>query len=201
MKLKINHPHLWTLILTIGIALLVVIIFPTESCIRITGMVLQLCGVGSVVWGISETRELFGEPSIFGILKSKIKSILKRNITLRIDDLTSNVHFSDNVRISQRRPIGNNQSLKERITTLEKNFEFIDSDIKGLQEEMDIQKSEIFRRINEEKERNQIEINLIHEKLKESATGGIHISALGASWLFFGVILSSLAPELANWIK
>ena len=201
MKLKIKHPFLLTFILTIGIALLIVIFFRTEPCIRITGMVLQLCGVGSVIWGISETRELFGEPSIFGILKSKIKSIFKRTVHLGVAHLNSHGHASDNIRASQRRPFGVNQSLEERIKTLEKNFEFIDSDIKDIQEEMDKQKSEIYRRINEERERNQIDINSIHEKLKESATGGIHISALGASWLFFGVILSSVAPELSRLLN
>jgi hypothetical protein len=47
----------------------------------------------------------------------------------------------------------------------------------------------------------QKEIIEINKKLKESLTGGMHISALGASWLFFGVVISSLAPELADWVN
>jgi hypothetical protein len=36
----------------------------TESVIRLTGLILQLLGIGTVIWGISETRALFGHASL-----------------------------------------------------------------------------------------------------------------------------------------
>jgi hypothetical protein len=37
--------------------------------------------------------------------------------------------------------------------------------------------------------------------LEASGTGGVHISAIGASWLFVGVILSTAAIEIAELLK
>lgn len=203
MNLKIKNPFLWTSILTNGGALLIsLFIFQTEPCIRIFGMGLQLLGVISIIWGISETRELFGEPSFFRIIKNKVVSMLsKRNITIHPD--SGHIKMTGNSpRISQRNsPFGNNPTLKERVLSLEKNIYFINDDIKKLQEEMDIQGSDIHKRINDKTKLLQTEIEQINKKLKESATGGIHISALGAIWFFIGILLSSLAPELAKWLN
>lgn len=41
----------------------------------------------------------------------------------------------------------------------------------------------------------------INAKLEAVATGGIHISAIGAVLLFFGVILSTASVEIAGWLK
>ena len=40
----------------------------------------------------------------------------------------------------------------------------------------------------------------IREKLEATGTGGVHISAIGASWLFVGVILSTASVEIAALI-
>jgi len=37
--------------------------------------------------------------------------------------------------------------------------------------------------------------------LEATGTGGVHISAIGASWLFVGIILSTAAPEIAEFLK
>ena len=37
--------------------------------------------------------------------------------------------------------------------------------------------------------------------LETTAIGGVHISAIGATWLFVGVVLSTAAPEIASWVK
>jgi hypothetical protein len=39
------------------------------------------------------------------------------------------------------------------------------------------------------------------KKLEATGTGGIHISAIGASWLFVGVILSTAAVEIVQWLN
>ena len=53
---------------------------------------------------------------------------------------------------------------------------------------------------NEEKTR-QVEDNALHKKLEATGTGGVHISAIGASWLFVGVALSTASVEIAGFLK
>jgi hypothetical protein len=41
----------------------------------------------------------------------------------------------------------------------------------------------------------------IMSALEASSTGGVSISAIGALWLFVGVILSTASQELARWLS
>ena len=67
--------HVWLAVVVIGFALVVSLRPNTpEPVIRLTGLVLQLLGIATVIWGISETRALFGHPS----LRSKAKAWLGR---------------------------------------------------------------------------------------------------------------------------
>jgi len=53
---------------------------------------------------------------------------------------------------------------------------------------------------NEEQQR-QAEDNSIRAKLEATGTGGVHISAIGVSWLFVGVVLSTAGVEIAELLK
>ena len=57
--------HFW-LSLVVLLPLISYAFLPTleETRLRIAGLVLQLCGIGTVARGISQTRQLFGHPSI-----------------------------------------------------------------------------------------------------------------------------------------
>ncbi len=52
-----------------------------------------------------------------------------------------------------------------------------------------------------EEQVRQAEDNAIRMKLEATGTGGVHISAIGASWLFAGIILSTAATEIASLLK
>lgn len=53
---------------------------------------------------------------------------------------------------------------------------------------------------NEEQTR-QAEDNANRAKLEATGTGGVHISAIGASWLFVGVVLSTAGVEIAELLR
>ena len=54
----------WLAFGVLAIAALPVWWWKSEPAFRITGMALQLLGLGTVAWGIRKTRELFGRPSM-----------------------------------------------------------------------------------------------------------------------------------------
>src|SRR5206468_10208665 len=74
--------HAWLAAAVICVAL-VISLRPhtTEPVIRLTGLVLQLLGICTVIWGISETRALFGHAS----LRSKARAWLGRFPVFRRD--------------------------------------------------------------------------------------------------------------------
>ena len=45
------------------------------------------------------------------------------------------------------------------------------------------------------------EDQVIRHKLETTETGGIHVTAMGALWLFVGVTLSTASPEIAKWLQ
>lgn len=131
----------------------------TEPVIRLTGLLLQLLGIGSVIWGISETR----------------------------------AHMT--------RGAGANPTIEARLDALEKNVTSIHERISQTQKEMDEEFHKITGAVKLEKQSRQAEDNAIRVKLEVTGAGGVHISAIGASWLFVGIILSTPATEIAALLK
>jgi len=174
----------------------------TEPVIRITGLILQLLGVCTVIWGISETRALFGHPS----LASKTKAwfgrfpMLRRTINLSASVSGISIVGGRASAFVTNNP-GPNPTVETRLDSLERNISLIHERITQAQNDMDQEFRKAEESLKLEKQSRQEEDNTTREKLEATGTGGVHISAIGASWLFVGVILSTASLEIANWLK
>lgn len=193
----------WLALGVIGIAMVVSLRPHTpESVIRWTGLVLQLLGIGTVGWGISETRALFGHPSF----ASKVKGWLGRFPLLRRHlahgAMTSSLAaVSGKARGFVRKPPGPNATIDARVEALERNIELIHQRISDTENEMDAEFRKTNDALKEEQQARKSDDIAILEKLEVTGTGGVHISAIGASWLFVGVVLSTAAIEISEWLK
>ena len=173
-----------------------------EPVIRLTGLALQLFGISTVIWGISETRALFGHPSFASKSKSWFGSfpLLRRNIVIGAGAISASSASCKGRAFVTHGP-GPNPTIETRVEALEKNVGLIHERISSTEKEMD----EEFRKANEalknEEQSRQTEDRSIREKLEATGTGGVHISAIGASWLFVGVILSTAGIEIAEFLK
>jgi hypothetical protein len=195
--------HVW---IAIGITAVALIIClrpgATERCIRLTGLALQLLGVGTVIWGISVTRNFFGHKPILVTAKNWLRRfpLLKQHHTLAASGITLS-GLVGNARAHGTHGAGVNPSLEARIAALERNITAIHERITDTQRELD----QRFRKADEvaatERMERVAEDQKLRGMLEATATGGIHISAIGAVWLFFGVILSTAAPELSYWLR
>jgi hypothetical protein len=174
----------------------------SEPVIRITGLVLQLLGISTIIWGISVTRALFGYPS----LAAKIKAWFLR-FPLRRRHIVFGVGGGDFVAATGKarafvtHGAGPNPTLDARVGALEKNIVSIQNRITGVEAELDEGFGRVRDEIRSEVQTREANEKKIGEKIEASATGGIHISAIGASWLFVGVVLSTAAPELVALLK
>ncbi len=81
---------------------------------------------------------------------------------------------------------------------IERNVIVINERINDVQQEIDQEVSKLEQSINAEQYERVKSDNMLQEKLQATGTGGLHISAIGAVWLFVGVILSSVPAELAK---
>lgn len=195
--------HLW---FCVGV-LLVALVFAlrsgvNEPQVRWTGMVLQLLGVLTVAWGISETRALFGHPSFANRVKGWLGRfpLRKRNILVGVGSGHFGV-FGGNARGYTSFPIDPTAPIADRVTAVEKNIEAIQQRITSTQAEMDTRLAESKDALEKERSARKAEDSKLHDKIEASGTGGIHISAIGAAWLFFGVILSTASVEIQRWVN
>jgi len=174
----------------------------TESVIRLTGLLLQLLGIGTVIWGISETRALFGHPSFASKIKAWLSRfpLLRRNVMIAVGSGTISLGGGKARAYGTHGP-GVNPTIEARLDALEKNVTSIHERISQTQNEMDEEFKKITDVVKREEQSRQAEDNAIREKLEATGTGGVHISAIGASWLFVGIILSTAATEIAALLK
>ena len=170
--------------------------------IRLTGLVLQLLGIGTVIWGISETRALFGHPSFASKARAWLSRflLLRRNVVVAVGGISSSASTVKG-RAYGTHGLGANPTIEDRFEALEKNVNSIHERISQTQKEMDEEFQKAVDALKHEALSRQAEDRAIREKLEATGTGGVHISAIGASWLFVGVILSTAAIEIAALLK
>lgn len=196
--------YAWLAAGVIGVALVVSLRPHTpESVIRLTGLVLQVLGIGTVIWGISETRALFGYPSFTAKAKSWLERfpLMRRNIVLGAGAGSLGIVTGKARAHSTHRPAGPNPTTEERLESLERNIVLIHERISSTEREMDKEFRKTVEAIKTEEQARQTEDNDIRTKLEATGTGGVHISAIGASWLFVGVVLSTAGVEIAELLK
>jgi hypothetical protein len=85
--------------------------FTGEASLRITGLVFQLLGLGTVAEGLKETRELFGHPGVFASLIR-----WRRDAPRFTPKLSISVSNSATIGIGTRVVIAP-ASIKERLTS------------------------------------------------------------------------------------
>jgi len=195
--------HAWLAISVIFAALLISLRPHTiEPVIRLTGLVLQLLGIGTVIWGISETRALFGHPSFASKTRAWLGRfpLLQRNVLISVGGAILGI-AGGKARAYGTHGAGVNPTIETRVEALEKNITSIHERITQAQNEMDAEFKKAENALKHEEQVRQLEDNEIRKKLEATGTGGVHISAIGAAWLFVGVILSTTAIEIAELLK
>jgi len=174
----------------------------TEPEVRITGLLLQILGIGTVAWDIRETRKLFGRPTLMG----QFQAWLRRFPAYGGRDVSASVNItipgaSLHARGYAAAAARSNASVEERIDALEKNVTLVNARIDQTQNEMDQKFRGHADDLKQEERTRAREDQAIREKLEVTETGGLHISAMGALWLVVGVTLSTAAPEIAGCLN
>lgn len=172
---------------------------PTEARILLTGLVLQILGIGTVAWGIRTTRRLFGRPGMVALVRTWLANFPRyggRTIAVGATmTATSSVRGRAFVTTTAA-----DESVEARLDALEKNMGHVNDRINGIQAEIDQKADEHRRAFEEERQARSKEAGELRERLEATETGGLHVSAVGAVWLTVGVALSTAAPELARWL-
>lgn len=174
----------------------------SEPFIRWTGLVLELSGIATVVWGIAETRAFFGHKPVFAAVIGWFGRfpLRRRSIVLAAACMESAAAVS-NARAHVTHGAGSNPTIEARLDALDKNITAIHERISHTQRELDEQFGKAKVDLAAEVLSRNAEDERTRKMLETTTTGGVHISAIGTAWLFVGLILSTAAPELAAFLK
>ena len=202
LRVPINSYYWWA-IAGVGISIASVGTFgKTEQSFRLTGMCLQLGGVLTVVLGILKTRADFGQPTVRSQFKAWIKVFPRLHppaVTLSVNGILSGL--SGRGYLHTTHGPSADQTIEGRVTHLEgivKKLEdaqgrthvaVVEAQAKA-QEALDAQARQLSG-----------QIDAVSKKIESTATGGVHVSAVGVVLLFVGPIFGGAAPELGKWLK
>lgn len=160
-------------------------------------MCLQLGGVFTVVWGILKTRVEFGQPTVCSQFNNWVKMFPPLHpppITVTASAILPGL-AGKGYGYSMHGPAAD-QTIEGRLAHLE-------SIVKEL--EMAQGGEYIAARQAEEKAQQALDaqarqlsgqIYAVETKIEATAMGGVHVSAVGVVWLFFGTIFGGAALEL-----
>lgn len=192
----------WWAIALVGISIVVVgSLGWTEQSFRLAGMCLQLGGVLTVVWGILKTRAEFGQPTV----RSQFKAWTKVFPPLNPPAITATMNIvlpglsAQGYGYSTHGPSAD-QSIEGRVGQLESIVKKLE-DAQGrtyitvLQAESKAQEA-----LNAQARQLTGQIDAVSKKIESTATGGVHVSAVGVVLLFVGTIFGGAAPELQQWL-
>jgi len=202
--LVLEASRFWLAIVVAGGALLISLQPGTsEPFIRLTGMALQLLGLGTVAWGIAVTRALFGTDSLLTAVRKWVNRVprLRRghavsmtaHFPLDFDTAHGRGYSTDNA------PAG--APIEARVEVLEKNLRRVNARLNQTQKEMDDELRRVKVSLTQEAATRIVEDDSTRRTLEISETGGIYITATGALWLSVGVFLSTASPELSRWLQ
>lgn len=194
--------YLWLALSAVTLSIFYINLNSTEQAVRISGLILQLLGIATVAWGIKETREQFGHPSL---LTQGVQWLLDfppyggKVVTCSMHGILAGA--TGNARAHTLHPINPNSSIEERLNSIEKNISLINNRITQAESETDRKTSEISEGLKTEKLTRENSVKEINTKIESTSTGGLHISAIGALWLFAGVTLSTIPNEILSYLK
>lgn len=84
---------------------------------------------------------------------------------------------------------------------LERNLPLIQERVSGLHAEFDQATQAFNDRLKSEEQHRLALSQHVQSQLKTYGTGGLHIAAIGAVWVFFGTVLGTASPEIAGLLR
>jgi hypothetical protein len=172
--------------------------FEAEPRVRWVGMGLQLAGIGTVAWGVRQTRLLFNRPSI----AQQAKAWLARRPKRRDVHLVTG---TGGLRMGGSAALGFARAVPGPDTPIEQRVRLLEADVTRLYE----QQADAVRRLNAEADARALQIAdegraretedaALRSRLDASATGGLTISLVGLVWLMLGTFCTSGSIEIAH---
>lgn len=171
----------------------------SEPSFRLIGLFLQICGMATVIFGITQTRKQFSHKAYSKLFSNWLKRCPVKSTPTFIEPEGIQTGFSvGNATLHTVFKLNPNIGVQDQLIAIEK-------EISSLQKQIDNQADKNTNELNnfsnklatEKNERTQ-SINQTLKIIESTSTGGIHISFIGTIWLLFGVVFGTASIELSK---
>lgn len=171
-----------------------------QDQVRIAGFILQVLGLVIVALGLSETRKLFGRPSIFGQIWTWLKGFPKKGKTQTVLAGTTGATSSAGGGVRIRKGIGPDATVEQRVTALEEHVADLQKDFSSAMAQHREQLGRLTNELGNERRQRLQEQNRLREQLEEFSVGGLVLESVGFFWLLLATIFTSIPEETATAI-
>jgi len=198
----VEGKSVFTCFLVIAVAIILgFVTWNSEASIRLAGYALQFIGMIFAINGLLGIRAYFGQPLLRKLFISWFKRFpkWKRNVVIGAGSMQAG-SATLKARVEVWSPDNPDKSIEERIDSIIKNQERIrneQSEHAKLIDELKDSHEEHKKNITEETKR--IEENFRTE-LESLHTSDLITSLVGLVWLTVGITMSTMAPELHQWL-
>jgi len=170
---------------------------PTDFWFRGLSTFLQIVGVATVWWDLTDTARRFGHPGIVKSTLAWIRSLFQDPppITCEINGILSMKGLALG-RVKSGLPP--DPTLEQRLVALERNLESLENEVSTAFVEQDRLKNEMEVRIVEETSSIRASVDALKRDVEALAVGGHALLAFGAFWLAIGVAIAGFVPELTK---
>lgn len=191
--------YVWLTLLGGAVVPLAVLIWwPDATVIRYAGLGLQLLGIGTVWWGIRETRKLFEHPGFWAQAGAWLRRRPPYSKRVYGEGVGATAVMTGGARGQVWSNAKLDASVEDRLGVLEKNLERVREGLEQMRSTIDSKSNELDAAITKEKLAREGADREFQETLRAAKTGGLHITAMGAWWLLVGVTMGTIPNDIAN---
>jgi hypothetical protein len=188
--------------LILAAALLSLFLFLFFDCaerqIRLSGMMLQLLGVLTLLIGLRDTRNVFADqPTAW----EAIKQWWHGRPRFGPQGVTVNVEAAQFVlspgRVRMSVTAGPNTPIERRIELLEQNHERLVKEVDGLHSNLEEQKRDQTKALETERKERLEGDQTVKTQLKSAIAEGIPLELIGVGFFALGIAAGTASPEIA----
>lgn len=192
----------WISLVGIGLGVAGAFVYgPSEQSIRISGMLLQLGGIFTVVWGIVSTRQFFGLPRLRDGLRAWWARAPFKSRHAVFGAGGAQLGVSGEGHAYSTFPVDHSAAIDDRIKALDRNITLIHERITTVHSDARKKHDELRVKVVEHAGRLEEIGTKLAGDLRTFGTSGLHISGIGAAWLFLGTIMGGASQEIAKWVR
>ena len=172
-----------------------------EARVRFAGLILQLVGIVTVVYGIRRTRNLLRQPFRERALvtsRRELPAVFRSRRAYGAPQASPSVPAEE---VASSKPAGAKRTSRDkRVAALEAKLLAAHDRIAQTQRRLDDEMRVRDRDDNWERTAREEADERMWKALEEVSSGGLGLSGAGLLWLLLGVALSAAADEVARWL-